>query len=83
MLIAFTRQRWLRERTAVLRYTYIACLAIPRHVHLYGLAGVQFRCAPAYAYSLRHKGKNIFQNFVEVLAQIALINNKGAERCIP
>jgi hypothetical protein len=26
ILIAFPRQQWLRERTLVLRYTYIACL---------------------------------------------------------
>jgi len=40
MLIAFTRQRWLRERATVLRYTYFACLVIPKHVHLQGEAGV-------------------------------------------
>ena len=26
--IAFLRQQWFRERTSVLRYTYIACLVI-------------------------------------------------------
>jgi hypothetical protein len=26
ILIAFTRQQWLRERALMLRYTYIACL---------------------------------------------------------
>ena len=25
-LTAFSRQKWLRERVSVLRYTYIACL---------------------------------------------------------
>jgi hypothetical protein len=28
ILIAFPQQQWFRERTSVLRYTYIACLAI-------------------------------------------------------
>ena len=26
ILIAFLRRQWLRERTSMLRYTYIACL---------------------------------------------------------
>jgi hypothetical protein len=28
ILIALLRQQWLRERTSVLRYTYVACLII-------------------------------------------------------
>jgi hypothetical protein len=28
ILIAFPRQQWLRERSSVLRYTYIACLVL-------------------------------------------------------
>jgi hypothetical protein len=28
ILIAFLRQQWLHERASVLRYTYIACLAV-------------------------------------------------------
>jgi hypothetical protein len=28
IIIAFTRQQWLRERASMLRYTYITCLAI-------------------------------------------------------
>jgi hypothetical protein len=29
ILIAFTLQQWLHERTLILRYTYIACLVLP------------------------------------------------------
>ena len=28
ILIAFSRQQWLRERTLVLRCTYLACLVV-------------------------------------------------------
>ena len=30
MLIAFPRQQWLRERDAMIRYAYIACIPIRR-----------------------------------------------------
>ena len=31
ILIAFPRQKWLRERASILRYTYIAALVLQKH----------------------------------------------------
>jgi hypothetical protein len=32
IFIAFTRQKWLRERASLLRYTYIASLVLPSEI---------------------------------------------------
>ena len=32
-LIAFTRQKWLRERALMLRYTYITCVVFHKRHH--------------------------------------------------
>jgi quinol-cytochrome oxidoreductase complex cytochrome b subunit len=33
ILIAFPRQKWLRERASMLRYTYITCLVLNYYIY--------------------------------------------------
>ena len=41
ILIAFPWQQWLRDRTSMLRYTYIACLVITEKVSVYWAVGTE------------------------------------------
>jgi hypothetical protein len=43
ILIAFKGQQWLRERACILRYTYIACLAVFCRMHAMIITQVSFR----------------------------------------
>ena len=46
ILVAFQRQQWSRERAAMLRYTYVACLVLPCTFAMFVASHTRVQCLP-------------------------------------